>query len=279
MLRKLEPGSYFGTTTPLYSLDGLTVAQTTYPPHFVIPPHEHTNAFFCFVLEGRGTRSWRGRAGAEAPMALTLFPNGHEHANCWGCSGGRALHVEFAGPWLERLRDRTRILDRPTDFERGPPVWLARRLAGECAEPDDVSALVVEGLTLELLAECSRSRADRSARPSPRWIKRVNTLLQARFADDLSLAGIAADPGVSADHLARMFRRCYGITVGEHIRRLRIEFACKRIAESDEPLADVALAAGFSDQSHLTKVFHRHMQITPAAFRALHRRRRLLTSR
>jgi AraC family transcriptional regulator len=39
------------------------------------------------------------------------------------------------------------------------------------------------------------------------------------------------------------------------------------------PLAQVALDAGFTDQSHLTKIFKRHMSVTPAAFRNLHRRR------
>jgi len=279
MLRRLEPGSYFGATTPLYGLDGLTVVETAYPPLFVIPAHEHTNAFFCFVLAGRGTRTWRGRSGAEAPMALTLFPAGHEHANCWHDTGGRALHVEFAPRWLERLRGQTKILDRPSDFDRGPPVWLARRLANECAQHDDVTPLVIEALALELLAACSRAATHDFAHHSPPWLNRVIELLRARFTEDLSLADLAAVAGVSADHLARAFRVCNGCTVGDHVRRLRVEFACDEIVASDAPLADVALAAGFTDQSHLTKVFRRHTGMTPAAFRTLHRARRSHTRR
>ncbi len=122
MPNKLEPGSYFGTTELVCALDGLTLAETTYPAGLVIPKHEHANAFFCLVVDGVGTRSWRGRAGAERPMALTLFPAGVDHANPWGDAGGRVLHVEFARPWLERLRGRTTVLDRPADFERGRPL-------------------------------------------------------------------------------------------------------------------------------------------------------------
>lgn len=278
MRPQLEPGSYYGRTRHLYDVDGLSVAETTYPAGLDIPPHEHSNAFFCFVMEGSGTRSWPGRCGEERPMALTLFPSAHAHANCWHQAGGRVLHVEFAEPWLARLRGRTPLLGRPGDFERGPPVWLARRIAAECADQDDVSPLVLEGLALELLAECSRADGPAQSTRSPRWLAAGRALLQERFARPLSLAAIAESIGVSADHLARAFRRHHGYTVGEFVRRLRVEFACRRLADSDDPLAEVAIAAGFTDQSHFTRVFRRHMRMTPAVFRLLHARSRSRTN-
>jgi AraC family transcriptional regulator len=98
------------------------------------------------------------------------------------------------------------------------------------------------------------------------------------FTERWSLAELAAAASVSADHLARAFRRHQGCTVGEYVRRLRVELACRLLAESEEPLAQVALAAGFSDQSHFTKVFRRRMGTTPAAFRKLQRPRRSRTT-
>lgn len=278
MLPQLEPGSYYGRTRHLYDLGGLSVAETTYPAGLDIPPHEHSNAFFCFVMEGSGTRFWPGRAGEERPMALTLFPGLHAHANCWHQAGGRVLHVEFASPWLERLRGRTRILERPADFERGPPVWLARRLAEECRQQDSASPLMIEAFALELLGECSRSGERFPVTRSPRWLATSRALLQARFAETLSLAEIAESTGVSADHLARAFRRSYGCTIGEFVRRLRVQFACQRLTQAGDPLAQIAIAAGFTDQSHFTRVFRRYMGVTPAMFRSLQPRRRLRTN-
>jgi AraC family transcriptional regulator len=92
-----------------------------------------------------------------------------------------------------------------------------------------------------------------------------------------SLGEIAQSAGVTADHLAREFRRHHGSSVGEYVRGLRVELACRRLAESDDPLAEIALAAGFYDQSHFTRTFKRRMGTTPAAFRALHRSRRSRT--
>jgi transcriptional regulator GlxA family with amidase domain len=140
----------------------------------------------------------------------------------------------------------------------------------EWRRQDDVSPLAIEGLILELLAECSRSRGEASPSHPPRWLGRVRELLRDRFSENLTLAELAAAVRISADHLARSFRRYNACTIGEYVRGLRVEFACSRLALSEVPLAQVALDAGFTDQSHFTKTFRRHMGLTPAAFRNLH---------
>src|SRR5713226_1791199 len=107
MHKKLGPGTYFGTTERRYDLDGLTLSESFFSSGLVIPRHEHTNSFFCFILEGWCTTSWERQTWTGGPSTLTLFPAGWAHANRWDESGGRVLNVEFARPWL-------RWLDRPT---------------------------------------------------------------------------------------------------------------------------------------------------------------------
>lgn len=267
MLRRLEPGDYYGASTRLHDAGGLSVAETVFAPDLAIPQHEHERSFICFVLDGLGTRSWPARAGGEGPMSLTVFPAGVPHANQWHGGGGRALHLEFAPMWLERLEGRTRVLEEPGDFAGGPPAGLLASLVRECREPDGVTPLVVEGLVLEMLAACDRLRGGKDIRSAPPWLRRVREVMRDRFREDLAIAEIAAEAGVSADHLARVFRRRFGCTPGEHLRRLRIDFACGRLAEGRESLAHIALAAGFADQSHFTRIFRRQLGITPAAFR------------
>jgi AraC family transcriptional regulator len=67
--------------------------------------------------------------------------------------------------------------------------------------------------------------------------------------------------------LARTFRRTFGCTVGEYLRRLRIERAAEQLVSGDLPLAEIALAAGFADQSHFSNVFRRRTGVSPSAFR------------
>jgi AraC family transcriptional regulator len=72
-------------------------------------------------------------------------------------------------------------------------------------------------------------------------------------------------------HLAVEFRRFYGSAPAEYIRRLRVEFACRALSGSTAPLIEIALAAGFSSQSHFSNTFKRLIGMTPTAYRAAFR--------
>jgi AraC family transcriptional regulator len=67
--------------------------------------------------------------------------------------------------------------------------------------------------------------------------------------------------------LARGFRKAYGRSVGAYLRWLRVARAARELAETDAPLAEIALAAGFADQSHFSNVFRRETGLSPSAFR------------
>lgn len=82
----------------------------------------------------------------------------------------------------------------------------------------------------------------------------------------MTLQEIAKAVGIHPVHLAREFHRRFGRTIGEQIRFLRIEYA-SRILAYGRPLAEVALAAGFSDQSHLSKTFLSLVGSPPGQFR------------
>src|SRR5262249_40350364 len=143
----------------------------------------------------------------------------------------------------------------PADFQGGPFVRLARCLYREFRQSDPFAPLAVEGLMLELIAGLARRRDHAAGRRPPVWLARVRELLRARFGAPPGLGEMAREVGVHAVHLARTFRAHYGCSTGEYVRQLRVEFACQRLAKSAAPLVEIALAAGFFDQSHFTRVF------------------------
>jgi AraC family transcriptional regulator len=174
---------------------------------------------------------------------------------------------------LPQDRSTLRILDGPADFQGGSVVWLAHRLYEEFQLPDPFSYLAVQGLTLEIIAAASRCLASIDRRTPPPWLARAMEILRSSFTDRLSLSRLAQEVGIHEVYLARAFRRHTHCSVGEYIRRLRIEFACRQLAASREPLCEIALACGFADQSHFSRTFKRLIGMTPAAFRTSRRTR------
>jgi len=123
-------------------------------------------------------------------------------------------------------------------------------------------------LALELVAGVARHNNSFAENGNGNWLKKVKDLLQERFREPVTLAEVAEFADVHPVSLARAFRRTYYCTVGEYVRKLRIEFACQKLTTSNEPLIEIAFAAGFSEQSHFCTTFKRVTGLTPSEYRS-----------
>ncbi len=183
------------------------------------------------------------------------------------------LIVEVEHGWLECVREHQLPLNDSLAFHGGLSVWLATRLYNEFQLTDEASSLAIEGLALEVMAELSRHHVRTTGRKPPNSVEQTRELLHSHFSESLTLDGIARSVGTHPVHLARMFRRYHHCTIGEYVRKLRIEFACREISATDSPLARIASRIGFYDQSHFSRTFKRMMGITPGQYRAAFRSR------
>jgi len=83
----------------------------------------------------------------------------------------------------------------------------------------------------------------------------------------IELAEIAAIAGLSVFHFARQFKHSAGVTPHYYLVSRRVERAKELLAGTDLSLSAIAFAAGFSDQSHLTRHFRQIVGTTPGQFR------------
>lgn len=105
------------------------------------------------------------------------------------------------------------------------------------------------------------------ARPLP--VQRSIEFIDNHLADPLHLEHISSHVNTSQFHFARMFRSVMGVSVRRYVILRRIEVAQRMISHTDTSLAEVAYAAGFSSQSHMTSVFRRFTGRTPATYRTM----------
>jgi AraC family transcriptional regulator len=273
MTRKLPHGVFCGQKRNGFAVAGISFTEYEFPPSLIIPPHSHESSFLYLVLRGTFTEVYDRKTRHGVPSTLIFSPAGERHSDEWHDRGGRCFNVEFEPWWLERVRRESTVLDRPWDFVSGAPVRLAARLYREFQEPDAAAPLAMEGLLLEILAEASRDPGSAAGRKPPAWLHCAREMLHDRFADSLSLDDVAAAAGVHPTHLARVFRRHYRCTVGDYLRRLRIQWACHELAAGDTPLSEIAATAGFCDQSHFSTAFKRHTGNTPTGYRRIFRPR------
>ena len=220
------------------------IAETEHPG-VAIASHAHAQATICRVLRGE-LREQTARATSIHRQNDVIFRHpGERHANQFGSDGARCFNIrlEEMPPAVSRLEAAEPVIKRLTrELRRGP------------------SALVVEGLLYQLMGEISRGPARNGVATA------ASKLITQRFAEPLSMRSIAHEIGVHPVHLARAFRKEYGTTLVDAVQSLRIGYA-KDLLRGTLPIAEIALASGFADQSHFTKVFRRATGTTPRRYR------------
>jgi AraC family transcriptional regulator len=251
-----------GGWTPPRRLAGATLAAGPVPPATRFRRHEHEGFHVCCVASGGFVESHPWGPEDVGPGTVRVSAAAR-HDIDFGPAGARCVLLELDAAASAALRSAP-----PTPlFLRDP--WLeglaarigAAALGGDSREPE------LDGLVAELLAQVVR-RCGRRADPTPPpWLRHARELVHDAPLGPPPLAQLAAELDVHPVHLARAFRDHFGVTIGAYARRLRVERARRLLLHGDEPLARVAVAAGFSDQSHMTREVRAALGTTPARLR------------
>jgi AraC-like DNA-binding protein len=169
----------------------------------------------------------------------------------------------------------------PLSWEWRDPVvtGIQAGLARSIAAGREVDDLVFEHLLLALLTHVAITYGE-MRRPSPglrgalaaRQLKRAQEAMTESFESPLALSEIARRCDLSPSHFSRAFKLATGKAPSEWRLERRIELAQKLLRNDEHSIAEVALLAGFADQSHFTKSFSRQVGRPPGDWLRQHRR-------
>lgn len=250
------------------AVGGFAVQRLDFPSGHRIPWYEPDDCYLVVVLDGALCKRFSTATWTLSRDSFATLPAGSAHATDFGAGRTRVLTIR---PRTEDSRPLfARLVRRRREIRATAASALGRRLAIELQAPDASWGLAAEGLVLHLLAMAERETCA-ALRPRARWLSTVVEHLQEDTPRAPSLRELAAAAGVHPGHLARTFRATFGVTVCEYSRGLRLEWAAQQLAD-DAPLAQIALDAGFADQSHFTRSFRAHVGVTPGRYRELLRR-------
>ncbi len=98
--------------------------------------------------------------------------------------------------------------------------------------------------------------------------KRVLDFVAESYSRSILVEDLAREAALSPSHFAQLFKRTIGLTPMQFVMTYRVEQARKKLAEPGVPLIDIAMACGFADQAHFSRVFKQIAGESPSKFRA-----------
>jgi AraC family transcriptional regulator len=140
-------------------------------------------------------------------------------------------------------------------------------LEGRRCASDRFRRHIVLALQDHLESKYSDGSKVQNGRLAPWQLTRAQEYMVAHIGEDIVLAQVAAECGLSVNHFVRSFRQSTGTTPHRWLMSQRMRVAMQLMKETHLTLAEIASACGFSDQSHLTRVFSERLDMTPGQWR------------
>ncbi|WP_296744267.1 AraC family transcriptional regulator [Mesorhizobium sp.] len=264
-----ERATYF--TAPV---GGVECLSATFKRHRY-QPHSHDTFVVGTLWRGTGTIFIRGRNHAVRAGDLTLY-NPFEVHDGAPANDGFSYRVSYpTAALLREIASESTSLDRagtPTFREpivhdpRGAALFFAvHRLWEEKCTPMEAEEKLLAAYVYCLSVHAGVRFPHAGSERGP--VARIVELLSERFAERLTLDDLAAEARLSRQRLIRAFHRRTGMSPHAFLINRRVDAAKAMLRSGLDPLS-VAMATGFSDQAHLTRIFKARVGVPPGAYRA-----------
>jgi AraC family transcriptional regulator len=269
---RFAAGEFLGDRQTRRRFAGIELAdmRPTVPRHEV-HAHTHDEAHLLVLHRGAYLSSAAGMPAVCHEPVVILNPPGTHHRDCFhSLEGARFLTISL-DPALWHLADTGTAL--PMHALRLSSLALpgAYRLWRRLLDVDDASRLAIEAEVQELLARSAGAIAAAGRASDSAWLARARARLQDDVGNVPGIADLAREADLHPVYFARAFRRAHGCSPGDYLRQRRVEAAIVALCGSARPLADVAGACGFADQSHMSHALQRATGISPLQLRRLSR--------
>jgi len=239
------------------------------------PIHRHVKTCDLTVcMKGELENSINGETTTLRPGRLLWVRDGDVHI-VQG-TDFRFLNVNLCHSVLELLAEGMGMHDRfqaclspngPQVFELGDRQDLILEKYFRFMEKQDGenAPIYLRSLLADVLTVISLTKTDPKS-PSQAWVanlcKHVELNLNRVNAGDLGPLS-----GRSPSHVSRTFKTEFGLTPSQYINRLRVERAARRLAASNETIAQICFDVGFVSLSYFYRLFHAHKGMTPVEYR------------
>lgn len=262
---KVSPkGKYYGSKDIELSFNEILLSQYNYTI-VTTPWHYHENPYFMFVLHGN-MLDYSKRTKTLLPAGSLMFNNWQEqHYGVRHSAEAVGFHLEFERSWFNKHGIDLEIFEGSQKIENPHIQFLISKIYFEFLLSDGYSAVSTDLLLLQICDALNIKKHDLS-NSIPNWVPKLKEILHYDCTD-ITLQSLSKELGVHPVHISRVAPKYLSVSLGEYIRKVKLNKAISYLLDSDKSLVEIAYHAGFSDQSNFNHVFKHYYQVSPGQMR------------
>lgn len=262
-MQVLSIGKSSGEVIQKLAVDQIVITNTLYSSTINNPDwHAHENMHFCMIFQEGKAETKSATKYSQKGGSIFFYHSNEAHR--WSTSEliSKGINIEIGTDFLHKY-DFTETAIKQAIESRINAKSLMLRIRQEMLLNGSESHLSIESLLLELVSPQENDHI----RKLPHWVIALEQLLAENWDSKMTLSEIAQILQIHPITISKNFKKYFGSTLGEYIRKLRIENSIKLIKSSNLSLSQIAFECGFADQSHFIRLFKSHTGFLPKDFR------------
>lgn len=259
---RLEQSEYLGTTKTKYEFDSYVLSIVNFHTPVYEGWHYHENTHFSLVLQGGSRESRRKDDFQLTPGKIVLYNEGELHCNQHTVFPSKHLIVELKKEFHTTDKLDTKRFSRTSAEDLDTQLDLLN-IYSEIHLGDVYSAETIDFSFHQLL------QAKDTSSYTPMWVLQLKEIIEDRWNEFVPLNELAAAFNVHPATISKYFKRYYNCTLGDYMRKIKIQRAFSLLMDTNIPLSEISDICGFTDQSHMIKIFKHYIGFLPSQIRTL----------
>lgn len=263
---ELEKEKYLGNTKNSFNTNqGIAIVETEYQSKVYEGWHSHNNAHITLFLKGGTTEKRKNFSETVGPGSLLFYHSDEMHLNQNTLFPSRNINIEIEDDLLKELQINESVIEKSVQ-NSALTKFLILKIFKESQNPD-----VFSNDNIRMLFSQLSNTIDHLERfeKSPFWVKSLNELLNDCWNENPNLSDLAKVLHLNPITISKHFPKYFGCTLGEYMRRIKINRSLSLIQATENNLTEIALECGFSDQSHFIRTFKNQTGFLPKQFQKL----------
>lgn len=258
---KLENNTFLGKTSKKFNTNYGTISLVDYKNKVSEEWHYHENIHLSLILQGGNLESRKKEDLQVSTGQILLYDEGELHCNKYTTFPSKNLNIELSNDFFNQNEikfDSQKLTNKNTFSSYLKLVNIYHELNLYDSYTSDSIEIILYDLFSNNL---NRSK--------PNWLKNLIEIIEDRWNEFIPLNELAYLLNVHPVTISKYFRKYLNCTLGDYMRIVKLKRAFYFLLNSKELITQIAFTCGFSDQSHMTKVFKSYVGFTPKEIRLL----------